>query len=275
MPLCRWSWEILPHHQKVLVVHEPEYTHMFESILAGPEPHTYVHLRLPGGTSSLTNASYALRPGTEAPLQGTLMRIVAHLREADSRLVLVVQGLSRVAVLRPTQSLPYSRADVQRLPDLESLHAGARASRRWLRAANAMKHTDRATRARLALAAVHTEEDYWRAYLFANVSLVAHPTPKLALLNASAAEDVADAATRVPAVIAAGMKALLRARLQGAVDTLLAEENSGDALSSNDIDVIMEMLDTRFRTAAPGKIVESPMSVATSSPRSRCRFQCR
>ncbi len=41
-----------------------------------------------------------------------------------------------------------------------------------------------------------------------------------------------------------------------AVDTLLAEENSGEALSSNDIDVIMEMLDTRFRTAAPGKIVE-------------------
>ena len=43
---------------------------------------------------------------------------------------------------------------------------------------------------------------------------------------------------------------------RNAVDNLLAAENSGEALTSSDIDVIMEMLDTRFRTAAPGKIVE-------------------
>ena len=24
MPLCRWPWEVLPHHQRVIVVHEPQ-----------------------------------------------------------------------------------------------------------------------------------------------------------------------------------------------------------------------------------------------------------
>ena len=27
--LCRWPWEILPHHQRVIVVHEPQYVLMF------------------------------------------------------------------------------------------------------------------------------------------------------------------------------------------------------------------------------------------------------
>ena len=44
-----------------------------------------------------------------------------------------------------------------------------------------------------------------------------------------------------------------------AVDTLLAEENSNEPLSPNDVDAIMGMLDTRFGDAevwAPGLIVE-------------------
>ena len=121
VPLCRWPWEILPHHQRVLVVHEPEYTHMFESILAAPQPHIYMHLLLPGGTDNLANPEYALAPGTKSPLVGTLMQVVATLRESNSRLVLVVQGVARAVVLRPTQMKPYSRADVQEIPpDLPS-----------------------------------------------------------------------------------------------------------------------------------------------------------
>ena len=128
LPCCRWPWEILPHHQKVLVVFEPEYTHMFEEVLASPAPHLYMHLMLPGGTKNLANEKYALRPGTSQPLHGTLMQVVAAIREPDSRLILVVQGIARAVVVRGTQALPFSRADVQLLPDIEALQAGARAS---------------------------------------------------------------------------------------------------------------------------------------------------
>ena len=220
IPLCRWPWEILPHHQKLLVVHEPQYTHMFETVLSGPEPHCYVHLMLPGGTANLDNDEYALRPGTAAPLHGTLMQIVATVREQDSRLSLLVQGLSRVVVLRATQTLPYSRADVQLLPDLEALRGGARASRRWLRDVGALKHTDVTMRRRLALAAAMAEEATWRPYQFANASVTADPTPKLCELNASSC-NLAGAADEAEGAVRGAMKAVLRSRLRGALSSLL------------------------------------------------------
>lgn len=168
VPVCRWPWEILPHHQVVLVVHEPQYTLMFERVLASKAPHRYMHCMLPGGTSNLGVADYALKPGTRAPLQGTLMEIVSVLREPDSRLVLIVQGIARAHVLRETQQLPYSRADVQILPDAEALRSAARASRRWLREAKAVGRTNAPMRQRLALAAAVAEDNCWRGCAYSS-----------------------------------------------------------------------------------------------------------
>ena len=131
-PLCRFSWCVLPHHQMTLNIWQPQYTLMFSKLLGEPGPHYYAHVLLPGGADSLGQPGYELQPGSKAALTGTLMRIVYAQREADSRLAIVVQGLSRCVVVRPTQELPYSRGDVQILPDAESLIAAARhASRLW------------------------------------------------------------------------------------------------------------------------------------------------
>ena len=130
MPLCRWSWVLLPGQQLQLNVWQPQYTLMFEKILASPPPHYYFHVLLPGGTESLGKPEYELRPGTQAPLAGTLVKIVLAQREQDSRLSLVVQGLARGSILKQTQALPYARGHVQLLPDMEALIAGARAARR-------------------------------------------------------------------------------------------------------------------------------------------------
>lgn len=109
LPLCRFSWVILPHQQVTLNIWQPQYTLMFTKLLSTPPPHYYCHVLLPGGADSLGKAEYALKPGTDAPLVGTLMRVTYARREADSRLTLVVQGLARGLVLRETQALPYAR----------------------------------------------------------------------------------------------------------------------------------------------------------------------
>jgi hypothetical protein len=86
--------------------------------------------------------------GTQAPLIGVLMRIVSARRmyvilchlficsprgifspplplasppvcREDSRLTVLVQGLTRVRILKQTQREPYARATVQVLPDAE------------------------------------------------------------------------------------------------------------------------------------------------------------
>ena len=58
------------------------------------------------------NLDYQLKVGTKAPLTGVRMRIVDVKRQEDNRLVMVVQGLSRVRVLARTQKEPYARATV-------------------------------------------------------------------------------------------------------------------------------------------------------------------
>ena len=128
MPLCRWSWVLLPGQQLQLNVWQPQYTLMFEKILSAGPPYYYHHVLLPGGAESLGDPKYELRPGTQAPLAGTLCRIVLFQREPDGRLSLVVQGLARGLVLKETQALPYARGHVQLLPDAEALLAGARAA---------------------------------------------------------------------------------------------------------------------------------------------------
>jgi hypothetical protein len=83
VPLCRLPWTILPFHQHYYVVREMQYTLMFESLLATPGPHYYVHLELVDGTNNLGFEEYALRPGSKSALTGTLMRVVSAQREPD------------------------------------------------------------------------------------------------------------------------------------------------------------------------------------------------
>jgi Lon protease-like protein len=124
LPVCRWSFPLLPGAQRVLNVFQAEYVHLFEELLAreaAEGERLYAHVLLPGGLDNLASDEYALRPGTRAPLVGTLMRVLRCDRMADSRLRLVVQGVARVRVLRERQTLPYARADVRILPDAEEL----------------------------------------------------------------------------------------------------------------------------------------------------------
>ena len=204
MPLCRWPWEILPHHQMGIVVHEPQYLLMFEQLLATPPPHEYVHLLLQDGTENLGNPEYALRPGTKAPLTGTHMRIVAHLRE-DVRttsgataqgLIMVVQGMARVQVLKEVQALPYSRADVLLAPDVEALRTSAHLSRDWLRQSDRLRLTKPSSRIHLALACAFADEQHWQRLEASTASVEASPTPKLCGLSALHVEGSMDTAAK-------------------------------------------------------------------------------
>ena len=153
MPLCRFSWCILPAQQVTLNIWQPQYTLMFQSLLAEPGPHYYFHVLLPGGADSLGKEGYELRPGTKSSLVGTLMRVSFAQREQDSRLTLVVQGLARGVVLRPTQDLPYSRGDVLLLPDAEALREAARAAAVRLRPLPSADALFSSTRRRMVAAA--------------------------------------------------------------------------------------------------------------------------
>lgn len=130
MPLCRWSWVLLPGQQLTLNVWQPQYTLMFEKILASPGPHYYFHVLLPGGAESLGKQEYELKPGSKAPLAGTLVKIVLAQREADSRLSLVVQVA--VQCLARATVLWYSVAFLRKSLMVCALHlcAGSGARRR-------------------------------------------------------------------------------------------------------------------------------------------------
>ena len=158
LPLVRYSWCLLPHHQIAMSVWQPQYTLLFDKLLAQPAPHYYLHVLLPGGAESLGQPGYELEPGTKSSLVGTLVRIVFARRNADATLTLVVQGLCRGAVLRPRQYLPYSRGDVQVLPDAEALRVAARAAARFTRGRPA------AARRRMVAAAASVEASCWFGY---------------------------------------------------------------------------------------------------------------
>jgi len=85
LPMARWSVALLPHQQVLLNVFQPEYVHMFEALLATPQPWYYMHALLPGGVEHLGHPDYALpglggadgdgeAPGDKAHLQGVLMQ---------------------------------------------------------------------------------------------------------------------------------------------------------------------------------------------------------
>ena len=226
LPLARWSMVLLPHQQTVLNVFQPQYTLMFEALLAAPEPWLYMHLNLPGGADNLANPEYALESGTKAPLAGTLMRVAAVERLPDSRLALIVQGLCRAVVVRATQTLPYARADVALLPDAEQLLAAARANRRWMLAAQ-QQAAERATgdaveadgssvevptpaaRRRMVMAAAVAEELCWREYEnHRDVALDGRTLPPALCMFDVSVGVAADAAAREEGAVAAAMAAV-------------------------------------------------------------------
>jgi Lon protease-like protein len=102
---------------------------MFSTLIDRPAPHYYMHVHQPA-SGSTTSSGDGKKPS------GTLMRVVYSRRDPDQRLTLVVQGVARASVTRETQALPYMRADVQILPDAESLLAASISVRRHLRAAS-------------------------------------------------------------------------------------------------------------------------------------------
>jgi len=86
LPVCRWSMVMLPHTQTVLNVWQPQYTHLFEELVRGPEPWLYAHIQLPGGVESLNDPKYDFNDDSSpAPRLGTLCRVAAGARFLDAR----------------------------------------------------------------------------------------------------------------------------------------------------------------------------------------------
>jgi len=134
LPLWRVQWTELPGRSNVLNVHEGIYTNMYETILRGPKPWYVGHLYLPGGSKNIKNSERRFQLKTwemevkdderesdeeRSAVVGTLLRISDFRRLEDGRLILLVQGLERFVVFDCVQTLPYSIANVQILPDFE------------------------------------------------------------------------------------------------------------------------------------------------------------
>ena len=112
---------LLPHQQTILNVWQPQYTHMFEELVRGPEPWLYAHVQLPGGRDNIGNPDYDLKNETSlAPRTGTLMRVARYEKQPDNRWAVWVQGVSRCRVERALRNMPYARADVRIIPDGEA-----------------------------------------------------------------------------------------------------------------------------------------------------------
>jgi Lon protease-like protein len=136
LPLWRVDWVELPGRTNVLNVFEPIYTNMFEQLLRSQPQQSccyyFGHVHLAGGSKNIKHVpqcdwqSYddnddynqAADPDASAVL-GTLMRITDYQRLPNGRLLLLVQAMERFVVMKVRQNLPYGRADVQLLPDVD------------------------------------------------------------------------------------------------------------------------------------------------------------
>ena len=146
LPLWRVPWQEVPGRTNVLLVHEPVYTNMFETILRSSDNdvHYVGHLYLPPAAHPQERRQRAKAPlctwqeqqqqqqssnnqddDDKSAVLGTLLRITDYRRMSDGRLLLLVQAVERFVVVHVHQTLPYSVADVQLLPDLEELSAAA------------------------------------------------------------------------------------------------------------------------------------------------------
>ena len=152
LPLWRVGWTELPGRSNMLHVHEPMYTHMFQSLLSHDKPWYFGHLYLPSasdnvkrstsplpakenGSDHKTNENSAFKLKTwkdelkegedktdpQSAVIGTLLRVADYRRMENGRLFLLVEALERFVVTNVQQELPYSMADVQLLPDTEEV----------------------------------------------------------------------------------------------------------------------------------------------------------
>ena len=136
LPLWRVQWTELPGRSNVLNVHEGIYTNMYETLLRGPKPWYVGHLYLPGGSNNIRSEEEGFQLKTwekeaetsdersgdkdrRSAVVGTLLKVSDYRRLADGRLTLLVQALERFVVVNCVQTLPYSIADVQILPDFD------------------------------------------------------------------------------------------------------------------------------------------------------------
>eukprot|EP00887_Chlorella_sp_A99_P001815 scaffold19.g1815.t1 len=174
---------------------------MFERLLSGPRPWRFGHLLLPGGSRNLGSEEYALAPGSQAPLVGTLMEAV---RFPDGRLLVLAAGLSRIRVARVRQTVPHGVADVALLPDWEEAEAQHAVAASALCPDAAAAHQDpeqhlqqedgvgseglattSARRARAAAAAAAAETSAWQEYQLSGARVV----DRLALVDGSDAQE--------------------------------------------------------------------------------------
>jgi Lon protease-like protein len=129
LPLWRVDWVELPGRTNVLNVFEPIYTNMFEQLLRSNTPsqcYFFGHVHLVGGSKNIKHVpqgdwqSYDHHEdAADAAVLGTLMRITDYQRLPNGRLLLLVQAMERFVVMKVRQNLPYGRADVQLLPDVD------------------------------------------------------------------------------------------------------------------------------------------------------------
>ena len=180
IPVARFRMCILPHQQTAFNIFQPQLVHFFETLMGTEKPWVFMNAPCPvGSVEAFGNPLYELpglgddpngAPGPEATLQGTLMEIVAAERQADARILLVAHGLGRAIVTRGTQSLPFSRGDVQMLHDTEALAAARQLSRSLLAERTPTATTPGSPAALTAVLTVAAaEERSWRAYEFAPV----------------------------------------------------------------------------------------------------------
>jgi Lon protease-like protein len=135
LPLWRVPWVEVPGRSNVLNVHDPMYTNMFETILYGPKPWCFGHLYLQGGSQNLKSSEPGYRLSTwndnadysathqeqHSATVGCLMKISDYRRMADGRLLLLVHAMERFVVTDVVETVPYSIAHVQILPDMEEI----------------------------------------------------------------------------------------------------------------------------------------------------------
>lgn len=240
LPLARFQIVCLPHQQMVFNIFQPALVHLFETLLATPEPWLFCTVRLPGGVDNLSDPDYALpglaidgtdAPGPKTTLQGTLCQVVAMRRLPDARLQLITHGLRRALVVRGTQALPCPRGDVLPLPDSESISAAARHCRRC---------TKQATPKDAILAHATAEDRCWQQYEFAPIEISQYSPPAFASFQPEALIACARRAELLlqfdVEVDSAGEDALLR-------DTLL-EESICAAAEMKVAAVLSEALET-------------------------------
>ena len=103
LPLWRVQWAVLPGFQEVLHVHVPHYCDALSRVLAGPQPWRFGHLYLPGGSANLGDPCYALEPGSQAPLVGTLMEVLQAVAFPDGRLLILAAGVARFKASDPRE----------------------------------------------------------------------------------------------------------------------------------------------------------------------------